>query len=352
MRIALISKLWEETGKKSVGGTGMGVGLLADGLVKKGHKVTVFATGDSKTKARLSAVTSRAFGDHYLESLDYLNIAQAYERASEFDLLHFHVEHRSLPFSRLTKTPTIHTIRYGEFFPDEMQVLKEYRKENFTAISRAVEKFLPFLKWQGVVYNGLELRDYPFKPFWEKDLLIFNGRMSPQKGPDMAIRVAKKLGMRLEMIGKTTPFDEVYLREKVWPYVDGKQIKYLGVLKFEEKVKFMGRGAALLHPVSYLEAFGNALIEALACGTPVVAFNLGAVGEIIENGRQGFLVKTEEEMVEAVKNISAVRREGCRARVEKKFTAEQMVSGYEKIYREIVNKNTIYERHPKLVSGS
>lgn len=338
MRIALISKLWEETGRKSVGGTGLGVGTLADGLVKNGHQVTLFATGDSQTKAKLVAVTPKPFGDRYLESFDYLNIVQAYERAVRFDILHFHVEHRSLFFSHLTEKPTLHTIRYGEFFLDEMKVLRRYRRQNFVALSQATAKSLPFLNWQGIVHNGLEVVDYPFRALPEEDLLIFNGRMSPQKGPDMAIRVALKLGMRLEMIGKVTPFDEPYLKEKVWPYVDGKQIKYLGVLKFPEKVKFMGRGIVLLHPVSYFEAFGYALIEAMACGTPVVAFCQGAVGEIVQDGKTGFIVQDEDKMIMAIRKIRQIKRETCRDHVTTNFSSSKMVAGYEHLYRKIINK--------------
>lgn len=337
MKIALISKLWEETGKTSVGGTGMSVGYLADGLLEKGHKVTLFATGNSKTKAKLVSVAPKPFADQYLESLDYLNIASAFKDSANFDLLHFYANQRSLFFAPLTKTPTLHTIDYGEFFSDEIKVLKAYYQENFVAISHALVKLFPFLNWQGVVHNGLDLADFSFNPNPQKDLLIFNGRMSPQKGPDVAIRVAKKLGMRLEMIGKVTAADKDYLDAKVWPYVDGKQIKYLGVLKFSQKVRFMGRGLVLLHPITYFEAFGNVLIEALACGTPVIAFNHGAVPEILVNGLTGFVSENEDQMIGAVKEIEKINRRACRQHVEKNFTVEKMVEGYEKIYQKILS---------------
>jgi glycosyltransferase involved in cell wall biosynthesis len=339
MKIALISKLWEETGRTAKGGTGVGVGLLADGLVEKGHDVTLFATGDSKTRAKLISVVDKSFGDNYDESLNYLHLANAFLKASQFDIIHCHVEHKSLFFAPLVTTPTLHTIRYGEFFENEKKVLEAYRQQNFVAISYAVKRMFPFLNWQGVIYNGIDISDFPLNPKPESDLLIFNGRMSSQKGPHVAIEVAKRLGMRLEMIGKVAPFDQAYLEEKVWPHVDGKQIKYRGMMKFEEKVKFMGKGLALLHPVAYEEAFGFVLLEAQARGTPVVAFDKGAVSEIIEDGKTGFVVENIFQMVEAVKKVEKIKRADCRSHIAKNFSTKKMVDGYEAIYSKLLVKN-------------
>lgn len=338
MKIAIISKLWEPTSPDSTGGTGMSVGLLANELVDRGHQVTLFATGDSKTKARLLSVRQQPWKNDYSEILEYLNIAQAFSSAKNFDIIHCHVEHKAAMFADLVKaTPHLLTLRYGEFFADEIKILKKYKHLNWSANSYALTKLLPFIKFKGVVHNGLELDRYPFnnRP---KDYLLFLGRLSPQKGPDIAIAVAKKLGLKLILAGKTVKVDKKYLEKKIWPKIDNQQIKYLGEINFTRKINLLKKAIVLLHPNRVFEACSNTILEAQACGTPAIAFNEGSNKELIINKKTGFIVKDVNSTVSAVKKIDSIARQGCRNHMVKNFTVQKMADGYEKLYKKIIKK--------------
>lgn len=336
MRIALVSTLWEPASIESTGGTGAFVGYLAEELVKRGHNVTLFASGNSKTSAKLKAITETHFTNGFSDPLEYLNIANAFRKARDFDVIHCAASFRSLIFSDLVKTPSIHMLDYGEYFDHERKVIENYRNANFVTISKTMQNFLD-VNWKGVVYHGIDIKKFPFQEE-KQDYLLFLGRLTPQKGPDAAIRVAKKLGMKLILAGKKSPADNQYLSEKVEPFINNKQIKYVGEADFETKIELFKNAKCLLHPLdkNYIEAFGITLIEAMACGTPVVAFNRGAVSEIIEDKKTGFVIETEKEMVDAVKNLDSISKEACRKRVEENFTVEKMVDEYEELYTQIL----------------
>ncbi len=337
MKIALVSKLWETTDPTSTGGTGLSVGLLANELVKRGHQVTLFATGDSKTKAKLIAVRNKKWQGDYSEPIEYLNIANAFYDHKKFDIIHTHVEQKAAFFAGLMETPTVMSLRYGEFFEDELKVLKKYKNLNWLTNSQALQKSLPFIKFKGFVHNGLDLKQYPYnqKP---EDYLLFLARLSPQKGPDIAIKLAKKLGLNLILAGKTVERDKKYLAEKVFKHVDGKQIKYLGEVNFKTKIKLLKGAYCFLHPNTIFEACSNVILEAQACGTPVVAYNNGANNELIINNKTGFVVKNLNEAITAVNKITIINRPDCRQNMETNFTVEKMTDNYEKIYSEIINQ--------------
>jgi len=339
MKIGIVSKLWEPTCPKSTGGTGSSVGTLVESLAKRGHNVTLFASSDSTKKVNLiSNVSSSDFRNNYSESLEYFNIAQAFDKKWDFDIIHCHTEYKSLFFDNIEKTPVLHTIRYGEFFDHEKQVLNYYKNRNFAGISQFVKQMLPELNWQGIIYNGIDLNLFPFNEN-KQDYLLFLARLTPQKGPDVAIRVAKKLGMKLILAGKKSCVDKKYLSEKVDPFIDNDQIEYVGEANFETKINLLKNAQCLLTPLAknYIEAFGITLIEAMACGTPIVSLGGGAISEVIKDQETGFIVKTEDEIIEAVKNIDKISKEACRKRVEENFTVEKMTNGYEKLYNKIVN---------------
>jgi len=338
MNIAIVSKLWEETSPFSRGGTGASMGNLVNGLVERGHKITLFATGNSKTKAqKLISVKQLPYRGDYSEIKEYENIAEAFRQHKKFDIIHCAVEHKSVIFGELVKTPSLHSIRYGEFFKHELDLFKKYKKLNFVANSKAVKNYLPFLNWKGIVYNGLDVKRFSFNE-QPQDYLLFLARLSPQKGPDVAIQVAKKVNKKLILAGKIVETDKKFLETKVLPYIDGEQIIYQGEVKFNQKVQLLKNAQVLLNPINCFEACSNTILEAMACGTPTIAFDKGSNKELIDDKKTGFVVKNMNQMVSAVKKINTIDRKNCRLKVEKHFSLEQMIDGYEKIYKKIIKQ--------------
>lgn len=334
MKIALISKLWEETSPYSKGGTGAVVGILTEELVKRGHDVTLFATGNSKTGAKLISARKKPWAGDYSEPIEFLNIAEAFSKNYDFDVINCFVEQKACFFADVTNTPALINISYGDFTKDDISVLKKYKHLNYVSVSKGLQELLPFLNWKKNIYHGIDVQMFPFneKP---QDYMLFLGRMSPQKGPHIAINIAKKLGKKLILAGKIVEEDKKYLERFVFPYMDGKNIVYKGVANFKEKLILFKNASVMLHPIQYFEAFGMTIIESMACGTPVISFNNGAPKEIIEEGKTGFVVNTEKEMMSAVKNVYKISRSYCRQSVENKFSAKLMTEKYEKLLNSI-----------------
>lgn len=342
MRIGIISKLWERSDPKSTGGTGVMVGNLVEGLIKRGHDVTLFATKDTKTRAKLISVLPKPFSKKrpYSEIYEYLNIAKAFQMASRFDIINCHVEHKSLFFANITKTPLVHTIGYGELFKlkDEINLLKLYKKESFIAVSQSINKKFKFLNFEGTVPVGLDYNNFPFNDSPD-DYFLFLARMSPQKGVHLAVKAAKSTGIKLILAGKISSTDKKYLDQQVFPSIDGKKIIYVGEAKFNKKISLLKNARALIHPHTCFEAFGISMLEAQACGTPVIAYPYGATAEIVKNKETGFIVNNFPALIKAISKIDEIKRLACRQRAEKLFSLEQMVSGYENIYKNIIKKH-------------
>lgn len=340
LKIAIVSKLWEETSPNSRGGTGSSIGLLVNALVERGHHVTLFATGNSKTKAqKLVAIRQKHYQGDYSEVHEYANIAAAFKNAHQFDLIHCAVEQKSVLFADLVKTPSLHSIRYGEFFDHELDLLKEYKHLNFVAISQAIKKKFSFLNWQGVVYNGLEVNDF-IQRKKVGDYLLYLARVSPQKGIDIAIQAALQSNRKLIIAGKLSTTDEKFLQKNFYPFIDNQQIEYKGEVLGLEKKKLLASAYCLLHPNRVFEACGNSILEAMASDVPVIAFPNGSIPELIVNNETGYVVKNVKEVVQAITKVQNIYRPNCSKRVRDYFSLEQMLNSYEDIYYQIIQAKT------------
>ncbi|MDP3057541.1 MAG: glycosyltransferase family 4 protein [bacterium] len=351
LRIAQIGTLWETTPPSLYGGTERITSVLTEELVRRGHDVTLFATGDSKTSGRLESVYPRALyrdGVPWTNSLySLLHITNAFDKADQFDVIHMHFNNRNdyiaLALAATVKTPTIFTIHFvlpeenDSVKQDRLFLLKKYQKHNFVTISRA-QQTLKFLNYAGMVHNGLNFSEFKFndKP---EEYLVWLGRITPTKGTAEAVQAAIKVKTKLILAGKidsAVPEDIRYYEEDIKPFIDGKQISYIGEVEDKEKIKLLQSAKALLNPIKWNEPFGLVTIEAMACGTPVIAFDRGPIREQIVDGETGFIVKNVDEMVEAVSKINNLDRRKCYERANKFFSAKVMAEGYEDVYRKVI----------------
>lgn len=346
MKIALLAPLEESVPPQKYGGTELIVYHLSQILAQK-HSVFLLATGDSKTKARLIPIFPQSLRKEKIaqdikirESLKYLGIAKVVKELSKIkvDIIHNHIGWRFLPFAQLFKAPVVTTLHGPLDVSYQQFVYSQFKKLPFISISNSQRK--PFkLNYAATVYNGIDLKQFNLNEKPKEGYLAFLARMSPEKGPVQAIQVAKKAGAELRMAAKIDTVDREYFEKKVKPLIDNKQIKFLGEIKNEEKSNFLEGAKALLVPLQWEEPFGLFMIEAMACGTPVIALKRGSVPEIIKHNQTGFIVNTVDQMATAVKKIDLIDRKKCRQWVEKNFTAEKMVSAYEKAYQKILKTN-------------
>jgi glycosyltransferase involved in cell wall biosynthesis len=331
-RIAVLSPIAWRTPPRQYGAWETVAGNIAEGLVARGWDVTLFATADSLTRAHLHAVVARGYEED--RSIDpkvaeYLHIAEAFEHAAEFDLIHSHYDFMALAYTRLVKTPVLTTI-HGFSSPQIMPVYEKYRTGYFVSISDADRS--PALNYLATVYNGIDLALYPPRTQRGEDL-IFIGRIHPDKGVHLAIEVAKQSGRRLLIAGILQ--DETYFRNQVLPHVDDEKICFLGPVNVEQKNELFARAFALLHLNTIPERFGLVLAEANAAGVPVVAMDLGSCREVIEDTVTGFLVDSVAEAVEALQRVSTIDDDACSMRVRDRFSIATMVEGYERVYARI-----------------
>ncbi len=340
MRIAQISPLWERVPPPAYGGIELVVGLLCDELVKRGHEVTLFATGDSITLAQLEAIHPQAIR---LDSLvkDYaiyemLLMSRICEKAHEFDIIHSHIGCGALPYAKLIKTPTVHTL-HGIFTPDNEKMFDYARKQAFVSISNSQREPRLNLNCLATVYNGIDTNIYEFheKPN-NPPYLAFLGRLSPEKGPHLAIEIAKKSGWHLKIAGKVDKVDREFFEKEIKPHIDGKQIEFLGEANHVQKCALMGGAFATLFPITWREPFGLVMIESMAVGTPVIAIEMGSTSEIIAHNKTGFLCHSIEECIAAIDKTAHLSRHACRNHVVTNFSAQSMTDGYEMVYHQIL----------------
>jgi glycosyltransferase involved in cell wall biosynthesis len=334
MKIAVLSPVAWRTPPLRYGAWETVASNVAEGLVARGWDVTLFATGDSVTRARLHAVVERGYEED--RSVDpkvaeYLHIAEVFEHAAEFDLIHSHYDFMALSYIRLVKTPVLTTI-HGFSSPAIMPVYEKYRDANFVSISDSDRA--PGLNYVATVYNGIDLSLYPLRS-GRGDSLVFLGRIHPDKGVHLAIEVARMSGLPLLIAGIVQ--DATYFRERVAPHLD-ENIRYIGPVDVQGKNELFARARALLHLNTIPERFGLVLTEANAAGVPVVAMDLGSCREVIKDGQTGFLVNDVQGAVECLGRIPAIDERICRARVQQCFSVESMVESYERVYRTILDE--------------
>ena len=349
MKIAQVAPLWERVPPPTYGGIELVVSRLTDELVRRGHDVTLFASGDSQTLAKLEAVFPRAVraSDRVVQEpmvYELLASSLVYQRSEEFDIIHSHAGMGALPPASLVSTPTVHTL-HGSFTRDSIEMFTRYSTQPYISISDAQRQV--DLNYISTVYNGINPDEYPFvaKP-QDPPYLAFLGRFSPEKGPQHAIAIAKLSGFRLKMAGKVDAVDTKFFDNEIAPYIDGKQIEFLGEVNHAEKTELMGNAAITLFPITWREPFGLVMIESMATGTPVIGINLGSVPEVIAHGKTGFVCQSYEELATMIPAALELNRQACREYVENTFSITQMVNGYEAAYHQIIK-----ERSPKKKVG-
>ncbi|MBD2314707.1 glycosyltransferase family 4 protein [Desertifilum sp. FACHB-1129] len=340
MRIAQVSPLVERVPPPAYGGIEQIVSLLTDELVRRGHEVTLFASGDSITSAQLESVHPRALRlDSSVKEYgiyDMLQLSQVYERASEFDIIHSHMGCATLPYAQLVKTPTVHTL-HGIFTPDNEKLFTHARRQPYVSISNAQREPRLNLNCVATVYNGIDLSQYTFRAQPENPpYLAFLGRLSPEKGPHIAIEIAKRSGWHLKMAGKVDAVDVDYFENVIKPEIDGRQIEYFGEVTQSEKAALLEGAVATLFTITWREPFGLVMVESMASGTPVIGMRMGSAPEVIAHGQTGFLCDNIEEAIAAIDQVSQLNRHDCREHVQNRFSVQKMVDGYEAVYQQLL----------------
>jgi glycosyltransferase involved in cell wall biosynthesis len=342
MRIAMLSPISWRTPPRHYGPWEFVTSLLTEALVARGLDVTLFATADSQTSAKLAAVCPRPCSEN--ESFDHrtwelIHIAHVFERADEFDLIHNQADFAALAFAKLVETPVVTTI-HGFSSPRILPIFERYNdRAHYVAISEADRS--PRLRYAATIHHGIRLGDFPFNASGGDDLLFY-ARIHPDKGAVEAIETARLARRRLIMAGIV--HDQHYFRESVQPEIDGDKAVYLGSVGGGERARILGNALALLHLANFEEPFGLSVVEALACGTPVIAFKRGALPELIEHGVTGFLVDTVEEAAECVERAVNLDRAACRAAAEERFSVDRMADDYVRLYRRIVGQEDVIAR--------
>jgi glycosyltransferase involved in cell wall biosynthesis len=337
MRIAQIAPLAESVPPRLYGGTERVVSYLTDELVRLGHEVTLFASADSGTRARLIACAPRALrlDPAVRDPLPHLvlMLERVRQRAHEFDLLHFHIDPPlHFPLFRDLANKTLTTLHGRQDLPDLQPLFREFRDMSLVSISDSQRRPLPAANWVSTVHHGLSADVCPFNPAPDGRYFAFLGRVSPEKGLERAIAIARAARVRLRIAAKVDAADQAYFRERIAPQIGGP-VEYLGELGESDKPAFLGNATALLFPIDWPEPFGLAMIEAMACGTPVLAWRRGAVPEIVEHGVSGFIVDSLEQAVALVPRLARLDRTWVRARYEARFTAARMARDYVAAYR-------------------
>jgi glycosyltransferase involved in cell wall biosynthesis len=339
MRIAQLAPLAESVPPKLYGGTERVVAWLVDELVSLGHEVTLFASGDSRTTGKLHPVWPRALrlGRKRADpgAVCSLLLEAIAKRAAEFDVVHSHVDWLPLPLLSRLGVPFLTTMHGRLDLPGLPDVVREFPKAGFVSISENQRRQLPDATWIGTIQHGLP--SSLFHPSYNQgSYLAFLGRLTAEKGPEDAIRIARAVGMPLRIAAKIPKAETAYFKKTLQPHIDGERVALIGEVDDAKKQPFLAGAAALLFPIDWPEPFGLVMIEAMACGTPVIAYRSGSVPEVIENGVTGFIVEGEEDAIQAVRELPHLDRRTVRARFEERFTAVRMASAYEAHYRELV----------------
>lgn len=338
MKIAQVAPLFESVPPRLYGGTERVVSHLTEELVRQGHDVTLFASGDSITSAELVPCTTQALrlDPHVCDSIPHQMVLldKVVERATDFDIIHFHADYLHFPIFRSEAERTLTTLHGRQDLPDHIPFYKRFAKMPLVSISNAQRKPLPDANFVSTVYHGLPRNQLEASKRGGQ-YLAFLGRIAPEKGPDRAIQIARAVGIPLKIAAKVDKVDEQYHRDVIVPLLVGGGVEFIGEINEREKSEFLGQAAGLLFPIDWPEPFGLVMIEAMACGTPVLAFNCGSVPEIVDDGITGRIVSTVEEAIQAMPQLLQLNRAAIRLQFEKRFSAERMAAGYLEVYRSL-----------------
>jgi glycosyltransferase involved in cell wall biosynthesis len=341
MRIAMLAPLWKTVPPQKYGGTELIASLLADELVDIGHDVTLFACGGSKTKAKLIPIIDRPLYDilggfkfDAVPFQDIIEVKNAFDMAKngQFDIIHNHMGFHVAAFGNISPVPII-TTNHSSLPPDNEALARAAKDSSYISISNSQRSLAPYLNYIETVYHGIKTQDFSFNNNPD-DYLLYLASMSKDKGADIAIEITKKANMKMIMAGDIK--DQAYFDLELGPKIDGEQIVFLGEVGTKQKKELMENAKAYVFPIRWSEAFGLTVVEALASGTPVIAFSSGSLPEIIDNGKTGFLVKDIDQAVDAINKIKNISRLECRRQAVERFDVSIMAKNYVKVYESLI----------------
>jgi glycosyltransferase involved in cell wall biosynthesis len=349
MKIAQIAPLIESVPPHAYGGTERVVSYLTEALVAQGHEVTLFASGDSVTQARLVPMAERSL------RLDparpdwvmwhTMMVDRVFEEAHGFDVLHFHIDFLHYPLAQRCATPCLTTLHGRLDLKDLLPLHTQFQAHPLVSISNSQRGPLSNANWCGTVYHGLPAQMYRFHE-QAQDYFAFVGRVSPEKGVDRAIEIAIACNTRLRIAAKVDPADELYFESTIRPLLGHPLVEFVGEIGDAQKNEFIGNARALLFPIDWPEPFGLVMIESLACGTPVIAYECGSVPEVLQHGVTGYIVHDQQEAIEAARRVGRIDRRRCREVFDKRFTADKMASRYVQVYQALIDARTPSQEEP------
>jgi glycosyltransferase involved in cell wall biosynthesis len=340
MKIAQVAPLFESVPPKAYGGTERVVSYLTEALVAQGHDVTLFASGDSMTRARLEPMSTRSLRtdparpDWVMRHT--MMVDQVFARAHEFDVIHWHIDVLHYPLAQRCATPCVTTMHGRLDLPDLLPLHEQFQALPLVSISDSQRAPLGKANWCATVYHGLPLSLYRFEEE-AHDYFAFVGRISPEKRVDRAIEIAIACNTRLRIAAKVDAADSAYFEREIRPLLDHPLIEFVGEIGDAKKNEFIGHARALLFPVDWPEPFGLVMIESLACGTPVIGYECGSVPEVLKHGVTGFIVRDQAQAIEAAKNIASIDRRRCREAFERRFSAGTMAQRYVQVYQALID---------------
>lgn len=344
MKIAQVAPLFESVPPRGYGGTERVVSYLTEALVEQGHQVTLYASGDSVTAARLVPIVPNGLRPQRRQT-DWLAwhtlmLDRVFADADQFDVIHFHLDYQHFPLARRCECPVVTTLHGRLDLPELVPLLRHFREQPLVSISDRQRDPLPWANWRATVHHGLPKDLYSFHAKAD-DYFAFIGRISPEKRVDRAIEIAIGCGTRLRIAAKVDDADRGYFESQIRPLLDHPLVEFVGEITQERKNEFIGRARALLFPIDWPEPFGIVMVEAFACGTPVIGYPGGSVEEVMEDGRTGFIVRDQQEAIAAAADIGRIDRRHCREVFEQRFTARTMASRYLDVYRALPNETRL-----------
>lgn len=344
LRIAQIAPLYESVPPKLYGGTERIIAWLSEALVRRGHIVTLFASGDSTAQLPLNAGFPQSLRMAGLEGLGPAYhlpmLSDVYDRADQFDLIHSHLEHLGFPFAHFSEVPTVSTMHGRMDVQDFRPIYDRYSDLPLISISQSQSDLLPGMNWVDSIYHGLPRGSFHLNPNPGR-YLAFLGRLSPEKRPEIAIEASLRAGIPLKIAAKVDRTNEAYFNAVIKPLLSSSSIEYVGEIGESHKQEFLGNALALLFPIDWPEPFGLVMIEALACGTPVIARPFGSVPEILRDGVTGFIESDVDGLVDAARRVSSLSRHRCREEFEARFTADIMAARYESLYYKLIGPRQV-----------